>query len=470
TQAVHVAESWIRAGKCKRVVVIAADDITNELMQEWTMPGFLASGTATTKEIVEEAALPFDRRRHGLIVGSGAVALVIEDETEVRKRGVMPLARLLLTEARNSAYHITRLDTEDVAEVMDKFIGKVEKIYGLKRSEIASKTLFVSHETYTPRKGGSASAEVNALKKAFKEHACEVVVSNVKGFTGHTMGASIEDAIAVRALNTGIIPPIANYKEPDPELEGINLSKGGKYELKYAIRFAAGFGSHIGISFIEKIWDASEKRVFDQNRYYQWLKQISGYDKPELEVVKKTLRIKDQAPAEKQESEIDKTSQQALEVEIKDIKADKLAVKGLDENEVLDTIIRIISEKTGYARDMLDPDLDMEADLGIDTVKQAELFGLIREHYGIARKEGLSLKDYPTIRHCVKFVMENAGKSDVSVDSATKQDVDVRSELAVSEGVKKEDRFEEAVKADKLAVKGLDENEVLDTIIRIISE
>jgi len=36
----------------------------------------------------------------------------------------------------------------------------------------------------------------------------------------------------------------------------------------------------------------------------------------------------------------------------------------------------------------------LEADLGIDTVKQAELFAAIREHYDIPRKENLSLKDY----------------------------------------------------------------------------
>ncbi|MBI4656107.1 MAG: SDR family NAD(P)-dependent oxidoreductase, partial [Elusimicrobia bacterium] len=47
--------------------------------------------------------------------------------------------------------------------------------------------------------------------------------------------------------------------------------------------------------------------------------------------------------------------------------------------------------------------------LGIDTVKQAELFAMIREHYDIPRKENLSLKDYPTIRHCIKFVMDETG-------------------------------------------------------------
>ena len=73
------------------------------------------------------------------------------------------------------------------------------------------------------------------------------------------------------------------------------------------------------------------------------------------------------------------------------------------EDEVRVEILDMIAGKTGYPKDMLELDLDMEADLGIDTVKQAELFAALREHYSIARKENLSLKDYPTIRHCVSF-------------------------------------------------------------------
>ncbi len=69
----------------------------------------------------------------------------------------------------------------------------------------------------------------------------------------------------------------------------------------------------------------------------------------------------------------------------------------------------MIADKTGYPKDMLELDLDMEADLGIDTVKQAELFAAMREHYAIPRKDNLSLKDYPTIRHCVKYVLEETG-------------------------------------------------------------
>ena len=49
-------------------------------------------------------------------------------------------------------------------------------------------------------------------------------------------------------------------------------------------------------------------------------------------------------------------------------------------------VLAVVSEKTGYPPEMLDLELDMEADLGVDTVKQAELFAAIRTHYGIPRQ------------------------------------------------------------------------------------
>ena len=63
-------------------------------------------------------------------------------------------------------------------------------------------------------------------------------------------------------------------------------------------------------------------------------------------------------------------------------------------------------EKTGYPKDMLDLDLDLEADLGVDTVKQAEMFAAIREIYDIPRDENRKLRDYPTLAHVIRFVYE----------------------------------------------------------------
>ncbi len=69
-------------------------------------------------------------------------------------------------------------------------------------------------------------------------------------------------------------------------------------------------------------------------------------------------------------------------------------------------ILALVVEKTGYPEDMLDLDLDLEADLGVDTVKQAEMFAAIREIYQIPRDESRKLRDYPTLAHVIRFVYE----------------------------------------------------------------
>jgi acyl carrier protein/NADP-dependent 3-hydroxy acid dehydrogenase YdfG len=77
--------------------------------------------------------------------------------------------------------------------------------------------------------------------------------------------------------------------------------------------------------------------------------------------------------------------------------------------EVEARVLALVAEQTGYPEDLLDMDLDLEADLGIDTVKQAEVFAAIRETYGIERDDALKLRDYPTLNHVVGFVHDHTG-------------------------------------------------------------
>jgi len=74
---------------------------------------------------------------------------------------------------------------------------------------------------------------------------------------------------------------------------------------------------------------------------------------------------------------------------------------------VAEKVLAIVADKTGYPTEMLDLDLDLEADLGVDTVKQAETFAAVREAFGIPRIEDLKLRDYPTLRHVIGFVREH---------------------------------------------------------------
>jgi acyl carrier protein/NAD(P)-dependent dehydrogenase (short-subunit alcohol dehydrogenase family) len=83
---------------------------------------------------------------------------------------------------------------------------------------------------------------------------------------------------------------------------------------------------------------------------------------------------------------------------------------------VTEKVLALVAEKTGYPTEMLDLDLDLEADLGVDTVKQAETFMAVREAFGIPRKDDLRLRDYPTLASVIQFVRDN--RPDLAVGSS----------------------------------------------------
>ena len=74
---------------------------------------------------------------------------------------------------------------------------------------------------------------------------------------------------------------------------------------------------------------------------------------------------------------------------------------------------------TGYPADLLEPDLDLEADLGVDTVKQAEVFAAVRERYDVERDDTLQLRDFPTLNHVANWVRERAGLDTPTTTPAT---------------------------------------------------
>ncbi|MBK8014385.1 MAG: SDR family NAD(P)-dependent oxidoreductase [Deltaproteobacteria bacterium] len=465
TQAFSLAEDWIRAGRCRRVVIVSADNVTSDDLMGWIGAGFLASGAAATDEVVAEVAVPFDRRRHGLVLGMGAAAMVVERADAAEARGVRPICEIMGTATANSAFHGSRLNVEHICDVLERMLQQVEARYGIDRKSLTENLVFVSHETYTPARGGSAQAEVMALRRVFGAAADRIVIANTKGMTGHAMGTGIEDAVAIRILETGIVPPVPNFKEIDPELGQLNLSQGGAYPVYYALRLGAGFGSQISMSLMRWVPSATGERpapnklgyayrVFDQATFESWLSDTTGYSKPELEVVSRTLRFKDQGPAEPRlraapatmaatrvgslpafapparaaattaplsapprfteeaRAPISAPSSSwtapaptpAPIASVAPTAQHAPAVPMIDAVEK--QVLAIVSEKTGYPPDMLDLELDLEADLGIDTVKQAETFAAVREAYNIPREESIQLRDFPTMNHVIKFVKD----------------------------------------------------------------
>jgi 3-oxoacyl-(acyl-carrier-protein) synthase/acyl carrier protein/NAD(P)-dependent dehydrogenase (short-subunit alcohol dehydrogenase family) len=422
--AFSIAEDWITTGRATRVIVVSGDDTTSDTLLEWFGAGFTAAGAHSIGNVVEEVSLPFDVRRNGMLLGMGGAAFVIERNSASRERGVTPYCELLGAHIGNSAFHPTRLDVEHVSESFDEFMSKMELNWNIDRHEIAPKTTFMSHEPATPPRGGSAAAEINALRKAFGSSAEKLVITNTKGFTGHPMAVGIEDAVVIYGLTAGKLPPIANFKEPDSELGNLRLSKGGEYDLEYALRHAAGFGSQIALTLFKRI--ARTTNRIKQKMVINWIEHVTK-DKIELRLFERKLvawRNPDEniiggIQGEKWElpefdAELKTDSNIVLEQKIpepvvKEVpkivsKKEVITQPPVIDDEITKKVLDTVVEHTGYPADFIEFDQDLEGELGVDSVKQAEIMADLRAHFELPVDESFVLSEYPTLNHMIAYI------------------------------------------------------------------
>jgi 3-oxoacyl-(acyl-carrier-protein) synthase len=252
-----MAQDMLISGRAERVVVVAGDNASGSTLMPWLGSGFRALGAATTEAAVEDAALPFDKRRSGMLLGAGGIGMVLETENSSLERLKVSLypfevkARLLATQYSNSAFHGAALDRKHIGSELKRFLTDAELIHGITKAEIATHGVYFSHETCTHASSASSCAgnEVAALRSAFGDKLLKkLLILNTKGYTGHPMGVSFEDVTAVEVLMRQTVPPVPNYQENDDYLGELNLSKGGPYACRYALRFAAGFGSQVAFA------------------------------------------------------------------------------------------------------------------------------------------------------------------------------------------------------------------------------
>ncbi len=66
-------------------------------------------------------------------------------------------------------------------------------------------------------------------------------------------------------------------------------------------------------------------------------------------------------------------------------------------SRVLRMLVEEYARRTGYPQEMLAPDLDLEAELGIDTIKQVAALAAVRERLGLPRDTSFKLRDVSTM-------------------------------------------------------------------------
>jgi 3-oxoacyl-(acyl-carrier-protein) synthase len=151
---------------------------------------------------------PFDKRRSGLVLGEGAAAFMLEEESRARARGAT--IHGLLTGYGNTcdAVHMSRPDRGGQIRAMREALAEA----GLEPQSIA----YVNAHGTATAVGDVVEGE--AIREVFGRLSESVRVSSTKSMHGHLLGAAgaLEFAVALLALEKGLIAPTAFLEQPDP--------------------------------------------------------------------------------------------------------------------------------------------------------------------------------------------------------------------------------------------------------------
>ena len=87
--------------------------------------------------------------------------------------------------------------------------------------------------------------ETAAIREVFGAHADRLAISSTKSMHGHALGAAaaLECLATAIALESGVLPPTANFSEPDPECDlDIIPNTARKQQVEYAMSNSFAFG------------------------------------------------------------------------------------------------------------------------------------------------------------------------------------------------------------------------------------
>ncbi len=196
--------------------------------------GFLKAWEAM-RVVSPDTCRPFSKDRRGLILGEGAAMLVLEPLEAARARGAPILGEISGFGMSSDAFHITQPSPEGAARTM--------------RAALADAGLAPEAIGYINAHGTATAAndvtETTAIRQVFGAHADRLAVSSTKSMHAHTLGAAgaIEAAATLLALRHGLLPPTANFTEPDPacDLDVIpNTARPAAVECALSNSFAFG--------------------------------------------------------------------------------------------------------------------------------------------------------------------------------------------------------------------------------------
>jgi 3-oxoacyl-[acyl-carrier-protein] synthase II len=242
--AIGIAKMLISSGLID-VAITGGSDAT---ITEIGVAAFDRLGAVSRRDLEDgNTPQPFDLNRDGFVISEGAAILVLERESQAKKRGADILGQLAGYGSTADAYHITAPSENGIGG--SKAIRIALEDAQLDIDEIG---YINAHGTATQLNDVS---ETRAIKAAFGEWAYQIPVSSTKSMTGHMMGATgaLEVIFCTQAIRQHILPPTINYLTPDPDCDLDYIPNEARVvKIKSAASNAFGFGGHNAVLVVKE--------------------------------------------------------------------------------------------------------------------------------------------------------------------------------------------------------------------------
>ena len=232
SHALGYAMDEIRLGRQQRMLVVGAEDMTDESIMAFSSLRALSNNPDPAS-----ASRPFDRKRDGFVGTGGAVALVLEDAALARKRGVRIQAELAGWGQAGDGFSVAAPHPEGAGlrEAMRRTLVDAR----VNASEVAYVN---AHATSTP---AGDRAEAIALRAIFTSQGAHPPISSTKALTGHglSLAGAMEAAFCALSISEGFIPGAAHLEEPDPISAELNLPRTSlDVAPRLVLNNSSGFG------------------------------------------------------------------------------------------------------------------------------------------------------------------------------------------------------------------------------------
>jgi 3-oxoacyl-[acyl-carrier-protein] synthase II len=234
TQAIGEAAELIRRGDVDVMISGGA----HSMIHPFGVTGFnRLTALSTFNDNPKSACRPFDASRGGFVLGEGAGIVILESLDHAKKRGAKILAEIIGYGSSCDAHAVTDQHPEGRGAI-------VAINEALKDSTLTPQDIHYINAHGTGTKEND-STETLAVKTTFGEHAKNVPMSSIKSMMGHLIAAAgaVELITCILAIRDNIIPPTANYVNPDPECDLDYVpNTARKAQVDIAMSNSFGFG------------------------------------------------------------------------------------------------------------------------------------------------------------------------------------------------------------------------------------